>query len=156
MPIPSMAEMPDTSSQGTMACHSPLDMRTDQLRGYQMKGEEWGGRRKSPLASYCSQIKMTFFGNFTNAPASVTRQHGDEPFFPSFSVVIVGMQIQLNGSARTITPAMTVAGLVRELGVPSASVVIEHNRAILQPDSYATVLLEDNDQVEIIRFVGGG
>jgi len=66
------------------------------------------------------------------------------------------MQIQLNGSTKTITEAMTVAGLVQELGVPLTSVVIELNRAILQPDSYATVLLQDNDQVEIIRFVGGG
>lgn len=66
------------------------------------------------------------------------------------------MQIHLNGSTRTVDPAMTVAALVQELGVPSASVVVELNRAILQPDSYATVLLQDNDQVEIIRFVGGG
>jgi len=66
------------------------------------------------------------------------------------------MQIQLNGSTRNITEAMTVTGLLQELGVPSASVVIELNRAILQPDSYATVLLQNNDQVEIIRFVGGG
>ena len=66
------------------------------------------------------------------------------------------MQIQLNGSTKTITEAMTVAGLVQELGVPLTSVVIELNRAIIQPDSYATVLLQNNDQVEIIRFVGGG
>jgi thiamine biosynthesis protein ThiS len=66
------------------------------------------------------------------------------------------MQIRLNGSTKTISEAMTVTGLLEELGVPSASVVIELNRAILQPDSYATVLLQDNDQVEIIRFVGGG
>jgi len=66
------------------------------------------------------------------------------------------MQIQLNGSTKTITEATTVAGLVQELGVPLTSVVIELNRAILQPDSYATVLLQNNDQVEIIRFVGGG
>jgi len=66
------------------------------------------------------------------------------------------MQIQLNGSTKTITEATTVAGLVQELGVPLTSVVIELNRAIIQPDSYATVLLQNNDQVEIIRFVGGG
>jgi len=66
------------------------------------------------------------------------------------------MQIQLNGSTKTIPPATTVAGLVQELGVPLTSVVIELNRAIIQPDSYATVLLQNNDQVEIIRFVGGG
>ncbi len=66
------------------------------------------------------------------------------------------MQIQLNGSAKTIPEAMTVTGLLQELGLVSASVVVELNRAILQPESYATILLQDNDQVEIIRFVGGG
>lgn len=66
------------------------------------------------------------------------------------------MQIQLNGSIKTVPEAMTVTGLLQELGLASASVVVELNRAILQPESYATILLQDNDQVEIIRFVGGG
>lgn len=66
------------------------------------------------------------------------------------------MQIQLNGSTKTIPEAMTVTGLLQDLGIVSASVVVELNRAILQPESYATILLQDNDQVEIIRFVGGG
>jgi thiamine biosynthesis protein ThiS len=91
-----------------------------------------------------------------NASAALTQPAGRLTFFLSFLVILFFMQIQLNGSSKTIPEAMTVAGLVQELGVPSASVVIELNRAILQPDSYATVLLQDNDQVEIIRFVGGG
>jgi hypothetical protein len=33
MPIQSMAEIPDTSSQGTMAGHFPLDMRTEGRHG---------------------------------------------------------------------------------------------------------------------------
>ncbi len=66
------------------------------------------------------------------------------------------MQILINGSTKTMTAAITVASLLQEMSVPSGSVVVELNRAILQPDSYATVLLQDNDQVEIIRFVGGG
>ncbi|MDD3815315.1 MAG: sulfur carrier protein ThiS [Desulfocapsaceae bacterium] len=66
------------------------------------------------------------------------------------------MQIHLNGSPKTITNSMTVAMLLQELGVPSTSVVVELNKTIIQPDSYATTSLQDNDQMELIRFVGGG
>lgn len=66
------------------------------------------------------------------------------------------MQIHLNGSCRAIGEAITVDSLLRELNVPAASVVVELNRTILQPENYHTVLLQENDQVEIIRFVGGG
>ena len=66
------------------------------------------------------------------------------------------MQIQLNGSPRSITAPMTVAGLLHDLAIPLASVVVELNKTILQPDCHATTLLQDNDHVELIRFVGGG
>ena len=66
------------------------------------------------------------------------------------------MQIQLNGSPKTIPDSMTVATLLQELGVPAASVVVELNKTIIQPDGYAATSLQDNDQVELIRFVGGG
>ena len=66
------------------------------------------------------------------------------------------MQIQLNGSPKTIPESMTVTTLLQELAVPVASVVVELNTTIIQPDCYATVSLQDNDQVELIRFVGGG
>lgn len=66
------------------------------------------------------------------------------------------MQIHLNGSPKTIPDSMTVATLLQELGVPSTSVVVELNTTIIQPDGYANVLLQDHDQVELIRFVGGG
>ncbi|MFH2122942.1 MAG: sulfur carrier protein ThiS [Pseudomonadota bacterium] len=66
------------------------------------------------------------------------------------------MQIHLNGSPKTITDSMTVAMLLQELGVPSTSVVVELNKTIVQPESYAATSLQDNDQMELIRFVGGG
>ncbi len=66
------------------------------------------------------------------------------------------MQIHLNGSLKTITKSMTVAKLLQELGVPAASVVVELNKTIIQPDCYIATSLQENDQVELIRFVGGG
>jgi thiamine biosynthesis protein ThiS len=66
------------------------------------------------------------------------------------------MQIHLNGSARTISDPTTVSRLLQDLGVSAASVVVELNKTIIQPDSYAATSLHDNDQIELIRFVGGG
>lgn len=66
------------------------------------------------------------------------------------------MQIYLNGSPKTITDAMTVAMLLQELGVPSTSVVVELNKTIIQPECYTATSLQDNDEMELIRFVGGG
>lgn len=66
------------------------------------------------------------------------------------------MQIHLNGSPKTINDSMTVAMLLQELGVPFTSVVVELNKTIIQPECYAATSLQDNDQMELIRFVGGG
>jgi thiamine biosynthesis protein ThiS len=66
------------------------------------------------------------------------------------------MQISLNGSAKNLADSTTVTRLLQDLGIPAASVVVELNKTIIQPGSYATASLHDNDQVEIIRFVGGG
>ncbi|MBW6520046.1 MAG: sulfur carrier protein ThiS [Desulfoarculaceae bacterium] len=66
------------------------------------------------------------------------------------------MLIYLNGSPKTITDSKTVAGLLQDLAIPHALVVVELNKTILHPDSHAATVLKDNDQMEIIRFVGGG
>lgn len=66
------------------------------------------------------------------------------------------MQILLNGNPKIITEPMTIARLLEDLLVPVTSIVIELNKTILQPDCYATTFLRDHDQMEIIRFVGGG
>jgi len=66
------------------------------------------------------------------------------------------MQILLNGNPKIITEPMTIARLLEDLLVPVTAIVIELNKTILQPDCYTTTFLKDNDQMEIIRFVGGG
>ncbi len=76
------------------------------------------------------------------------------PFF--LRVIIDSMQIHINGHATIIESGISIATLLREKGLSSAPVVVEQNRTILQPEEYERVLLAENDQVEIIRFVGGG
>lgn len=66
------------------------------------------------------------------------------------------MKITLNGKPREITAAQTVAGLLQELQIDPARVVIEHNAEILPKHRYGEQQLAENDVVEIVHFVGGG
>lgn len=66
------------------------------------------------------------------------------------------INIVCNGQQRQVAPASSVADLLRELGLPAETVVVEQNGTILAPDSYGGQLLAEGDKLELIRFVGGG
>ncbi len=66
------------------------------------------------------------------------------------------MNILLNGQEKECTDGSTVLELLASLKLTPESVVVEHNHEILQPEAYTAAELAENDQVEIIRFVGGG
>jgi sulfur carrier protein len=51
---------------------------------------------------------------------------------------------------------MHVADLLEKLKIPAGSVVVERNTEILHRDRFWDEAVEDGDQLEIIRFVGGG
>ena len=62
----------------------------------------------------------------------------------------------LNGESRLCAGALTPASLIEELGLPLQTLVVELNGAIVKKENYALVAIKPGDQVEIIRFVGGG
>ncbi len=66
------------------------------------------------------------------------------------------MNIKVNGSNKSFQGVSTVADLLHNLQLPPENVVVELNTSIIQPESYSTATLAEGDQVEIIRFVGGG
>jgi sulfur carrier protein len=66
------------------------------------------------------------------------------------------MNITVNGNSKSIQGIATIADLIDNLKLPATSIVVELNTSIIHPDSYAATELTDGDQVEIIRFVGGG
>lgn len=66
------------------------------------------------------------------------------------------MEITLNGEARRITPHLTIAGLLEDLGIPSRKVAVERNRSIVPKSTFCETVLADGDQIEIVQFVGGG
>ena len=66
------------------------------------------------------------------------------------------MRIRVNGEAREVTEATTLAGLLAELKMPAARVAVERNREVVRRDAYAATRLSDGDILEIVQLVGGG
>ncbi len=69
---------------------------------------------------------------------------------------VVQMQILLNGDPRVLDGPCTVAALLEQLGLPSAGVAVERNRAIVTRADWAKTWLEDGDELEVVTLVGGG
>ncbi|RJP64314.1 MAG: sulfur carrier protein ThiS [Candidatus Abyssobacteria bacterium SURF_17] len=66
------------------------------------------------------------------------------------------MRIRLNGEPYESPDTITVAELLKRLGIEGVRVAVELNADILPKEEYATKLLREGDQLEIVHFVGGG
>jgi sulfur carrier protein len=66
------------------------------------------------------------------------------------------MTIQVNGDSRSIADGVTLAALLRELGVTAPHVAVELNREVVPRARHAETLLRDGDRLEVVTLVGGG
>jgi len=66
------------------------------------------------------------------------------------------MEITVNGDPRRVPDGLSVAELVRHLGLGDGPVAVEINRAIVPRAEHATHAVSAGDVVEIVHFVGGG
>ncbi|ABD12428.1 thiamine biosynthesis protein ThiS [Frankia sp. CcI156] len=65
-------------------------------------------------------------------------------------------RVVVNGAPRGIPGGQPLPDLLAELGLPSGSVVVEHNGVALTPSEIPAVRLADGDILEIVRAVAGG
>ena len=66
------------------------------------------------------------------------------------------MRITLNGDAHEVAGPLTVTALLEELGIDSRRVAVERNLVVLKRDAFATTMVGEGDEIEIVNFVGGG
>lgn len=66
------------------------------------------------------------------------------------------MKITVNGRPREVAEGLPLEGLLAQLNLAGAQVVVERNGEPLEPARFAGVVLEPDDTLEIVRFVGGG
>lgn len=65
--------------------------------------------------------------------------------------------ITVNGKTNTAAHAgQSILELLSLLEVQTARVVVERNGMIVTRETYDSLLLEDQDDIEVISFVGGG
>jgi len=72
------------------------------------------------------------------------------------ATTLAALSITINGESRRISPGLTVAGLIAELGLNPKKVAVERNLEIVPRSTHGQVILADGDQLEIVHFVGGG
>jgi sulfur carrier protein len=66
------------------------------------------------------------------------------------------MEITCNGETREITPNTTLVNFIRQLEINPDTVVAECDGRIIKRDEYDTLVLQEGNVLELIRFVGGG
>ena len=64
--------------------------------------------------------------------------------------------VQLNGRQESIIQGMTIESFLTERDINPDHVVVEINQTIIPCDQFTEIAFKQDDQVEILRFVGGG
>ena len=65
-------------------------------------------------------------------------------------------KIQLNGSPYEISNGINLNELLNKLKIQKDKVAVEVNGEIIQRNKYLNLILNKDDKVEIVHFIGGG
>jgi thiamine biosynthesis protein ThiS len=66
------------------------------------------------------------------------------------------MKLIINGEDKEVADGLSLEGLLEQLQIRPARVVVERNRDIVARDTYGSTMLAEGDALEIVHFVGGG
>jgi thiamine biosynthesis protein ThiS len=66
------------------------------------------------------------------------------------------LRVRLNGESREVTDPTSLAQLIITLGLKPEQVAVELNHIVVRRASWENTMLQDNDKIEIVHFVGGG
>ena len=66
------------------------------------------------------------------------------------------IKIKVNGKKVIFNKNETIETLIKKLKIPLNKVAIELNKKILNKKKISKIKLNDNDNIEIVHFIGGG
>ena len=66
------------------------------------------------------------------------------------------MEISVNGEQRSVAAALSVAELLRGMGLEGKRLAVERNGEIVPKSGHAATPLAEGDRIEIVIAVGGG
>ena len=65
-------------------------------------------------------------------------------------------KIQLNGDLYEINNGTSLNQLLNKLNIQKNKVAVEINGEIVEKNKYSNLILNKDDRVEIVQFIGGG
>ncbi len=66
------------------------------------------------------------------------------------------MRVYVNGEAREVSGSPSLSELITQLELPATRIAVELNREVVRRNDWSGTMLNENDRVEIVHFVGGG
>ncbi|KXG78622.1 sulfur carrier protein ThiS [Thermotalea metallivorans] len=66
------------------------------------------------------------------------------------------MEIIVNGKRERLEESMSILQYLSAKGLSPERVVVEYNYAVVKKEDLGNIILKENDQLEVLRFVGGG
>ena len=68
----------------------------------------------------------------------------------------MSLRVYVNCESRELSAPISLAELITQLDLPAARIAVELNRAVVRRSEWSTTMLQDEDRIEIVHFVGGG
>ena len=66
------------------------------------------------------------------------------------------MNLRINGEDREVVDNISLKELLTQLDLTPERIAVELNQHVVRRADWPSTVLEENDQVEIVHFVGGG
>ena len=66
------------------------------------------------------------------------------------------MEVVLNGKAEKLEKEMNLSTFLLARGLNPDAVIVEYNHNIVKKQEWGNIILQDNDRLEVLNFVGGG
>lgn len=72
------------------------------------------------------------------------------------AIFSLAMRVKVNGQDAQLEAGMSLEHLLKSYRLKPEQVVIELNRKVPAKTAWAATYLQDGDEVEIVKFLGGG
>ena len=66
------------------------------------------------------------------------------------------MQIKINGEVQLFSEGITLLQWLQDQGEDGNTIIVELNAQIITQEALKDVILQEGDQLEVFKFVGGG
>ena len=66
------------------------------------------------------------------------------------------INVTINGAQTSIQSNTSIRNIIKSYSLNPNSIIVEVNETIIEKKNYNATILNENDSVELIRYIGGG